>query len=290
MNKKECTILFAEDEIGIRENIAESLRYKFKDVFEAADGAIAYKLYEGHKPDIILTDIHMPNMDGMTLIKKIRETNVDIPIIVLSGASEHTLLLDAIKLNLVEYIIKPVTKNSLMNALDSATKRLSTRFDRYDYLTSVRTRRGLENDFELILQRHLDSKIRAGVIFVDVDNFKLINDSMGHLFGDKILQQIAKILTQNTRKNDILVRWGGDEFIILLDDINEDELQEIAKTLRYKVDNLEFEGYNDFTCSFGIDMLQATDTLDDLIGRVDKALLQGKKISKNCVVRYDVLS
>lgn len=111
------TLLYAEDEIGIQRNIHEILDCMFKDIYLAKDGEEAYKIYSEKKPDLIITDIKMPKMTGLELVKKIRETNPKVRIIITSAHTDLDYLLDAAELHLVKYIVKPITEEKLTTAL-----------------------------------------------------------------------------------------------------------------------------------------------------------------------------
>jgi len=111
------TLLYAEDEIGIQNNIFEILDCMFKDIYLAKDGEEAYKLYLEKKPDLIITDIKMPKMSGLELVKKIRETNPKVRVIITSAHTDLDYLLDATELHLVKYIVKPITEEKLSLAL-----------------------------------------------------------------------------------------------------------------------------------------------------------------------------
>ena len=117
MTQIKQTILLVEDEEGVRKNIAQYLRIQDKHVIEAENGKVAYELFEKSEPDLIITDISMPIMDGLSLIEKIRLTNTKIPIIVLSAHSDTQKLLRAVKLNLTDYIIKPINRVALKNLI-----------------------------------------------------------------------------------------------------------------------------------------------------------------------------
>ena len=119
---KSMTILYAEDEIGIRENIADSLRYYVKEVFEASNGEEAYTIYSNEKPDIILSDIHMPIVNGIEFVKRIREENRDIPIIMITAHTDKKYLLEAVELHMEKYIVKPVDIDELFETLEKCVE------------------------------------------------------------------------------------------------------------------------------------------------------------------------
>lgn len=112
------TVLYAEDDTGIRINISEMLSLFFKSVYLAKNGIEAYELFLEKKPDLIITDIKMPLMDGIELAKKIRQKEPKAQILITSAHTEVDYMLEAIELSLVRYIVKPITETKLMDALN----------------------------------------------------------------------------------------------------------------------------------------------------------------------------
>jgi DNA-binding response OmpR family regulator len=112
------SVLYAEDEVGIRENIADSLGYYVKEVLQASNGAEAFDLYESNKPDIILTDIHMPVLNGIEFVKKVRQIDRDIPIVMITAHTDKKYLLEAVELHMEKYIIKPIELEPLFEVLE----------------------------------------------------------------------------------------------------------------------------------------------------------------------------
>ena len=115
---QKLTLLYAEDEEGIRKNIADSLSYYIKEVVEACDGVEAYELYLQKKPDIILSDIHMPNLNGIDFVKKVRQENRDIPIVMITAHTDKEYLLEAVELKMEKYIVKPIELETLLDVLE----------------------------------------------------------------------------------------------------------------------------------------------------------------------------
>ena len=107
------TLLYAEDEEGIRKNIADSLSYYVKEVIEATNGQEAYELYLQKKPDIILSDIHMPILNGLEFVKKVRAKDKKIPIIMITAHTDKEYLLQAVELKMEKYIVKPIDLEAL---------------------------------------------------------------------------------------------------------------------------------------------------------------------------------
>jgi len=115
---KNISILCVEDEFGIRQSIVNTLKYYFKDVYEASSGKEAFELYEYYKPKIIITDIQMKDGDGIELVKKIRQCDSETMLIMLTAHSTEEYLMDLINLNINHYILKPLNLTKLSIALE----------------------------------------------------------------------------------------------------------------------------------------------------------------------------
>ena len=111
------TLLYAEDEEGIQNNIHEILDCMFKDIYLARDGEQAFRIYEEKKPDLIITDIKMPRLNGIDMVKKIRERDSKTRIVITSAHTDLDYMLDATELHLIKYIVKPITEDKLTQAL-----------------------------------------------------------------------------------------------------------------------------------------------------------------------------
>lgn len=123
-NFKNFTILYIEDDDGVRTINLRFLNRMFKKVYEAVDGEEGYLLYREFKPDIILTDVNMPKLDGISLAKRIRLNDNKVKIIISTAFSDKKYLLDAVELNIERYLIKPLTSRNLLPALTKAVSSL----------------------------------------------------------------------------------------------------------------------------------------------------------------------
>lgn len=124
-NLKNLTVLYVEDDDEVRENITQSLSYFVKHIESASNGNEAYALYEKLSPDIIITDIDMPGINGLELAVKVREIDKFIPIVVITAYTTEEFLLDAVSLHLERYIVKPVSLTKLKDCLESCYERLT---------------------------------------------------------------------------------------------------------------------------------------------------------------------
>lgn len=149
---------------------------------------------------------------------------------------------------------------------------------------------GLANrlHFTMVYQHAINTARRGdnplGIIFFDIDHFKKINDENGHLVGDTVLKHIADIVRQRMRKSDIVARWGGEEFLILMPDTDLDEAISLAEMLRKAIDAEEFEGIGNVTCSFGVSVLEEGEDGEELLKRADERLYEAKENGRNKVV------
>ena len=114
---KNYTILCVEDEDGIRKRLVNTLKYYFKEVYEASNADVGYELYYEYKPSVIISDIEMPKKNGIQMVSEIREDDLSTIIIMLTACSSEEYLLNLINLNINQYILKPVTSDNLLNAI-----------------------------------------------------------------------------------------------------------------------------------------------------------------------------
>lgn len=156
-----------------------------------------------------------------------------------------------------------------------------------DPLTGLHNRRYLQEKFleakELADRYH----IPFSVIMIDIDNFKLINDRFGHEVGDRVLKALAKVLKIETRSADLVSRWGGEEFLILLSNTPLEGAERIAERLRRTVEFLRIKDLPPFTISAGVTSYKPKEKVEELLRRVDKALYMAKASGKNCVKILD---
>ncbi len=118
------TLLLAEDEAQLRESFKRVLLLYVDTVLTAADGEEAYTLYQKHRPDILITDIKMPRLSGLELVKRIRQKDPDIPIVVTSAYTDQDFLMESIRLSLIDYLIKPVKESDLSRVLGECARKL----------------------------------------------------------------------------------------------------------------------------------------------------------------------
>lgn len=156
-----------------------------------------------------------------------------------------------------------------------------------DYLTSLYNRKYLDEVTQREISRSNRYKSKLSCIFLDIDNFKKVNDSFGHDIGDKVLIGLANILVNHARESDICARWGGEEFCILLPDTGSTKALNIAERYRLSIENHTFENIGNITVSIGVTEYFSKMPINSMFINADKALYQAKRSGKNKVVCLD---
>lgn len=245
------TLLYVEDDLQIQKLIINMLARKFPQLtlLHAENGKNGLNLFSTKHPDIIVTDIRMPVMDGFQMIKEIKALDNDARIIVLTAASDTDFILDAVDLGINHYVLKPIKMEKFVAAIKHCLesvdmeRRLRKQNEEirhmayYDPLTGLPNRQLFNELIHLALaqaQRHNRNRLLA-VLFLDLDRFKVVNDTLGHSVGDKLLQAVAHRLKQCCQRDrDTVARRGGDEFIILLPEL--DSTQEAVRVAMKIID------------------------------------------------------
>lgn len=210
------TLLYAEDEIGIRQNIADSLRYYVKEVYEANDGEEAYSIYIDKKPDIILSDIHMPNINGLEFVTKIRQTNKNIPIIMITAHTDKEYLLQAVELHMEKFIVKPIDLDELFEALEvcvnilNINKKVLLKVDE-DYIYDYDLKELIYKDNNIILNKK--EMIFLEVLISNQNRIISYEELQEKVWVDDIMTDSAlRSLVRNLRKKlptDIIFNLSG---------------------------------------------------------------------------------
>lgn len=234
VEKPAATLLYVEDDHLTQELVIRILRRRFPqiNIVMAGNGKDGFELYTTHHPEIVVTDIRMPMVDGIKMAKKIKKLDKDAQIIVLTASDETNNILEAIDIGINNYVLKPINVQKLIRAIELCLDRISireqlkqkeeyiSRMAYYDHLTGLPNRQLFNEFFHKALAHASRNKLLLAVFFIDLDGFKKINDTLGHSTGDHLLKAVAERLKECcSREQDTVARWGGDEFIILLTDL-----------------------------------------------------------------------
>jgi two-component system cell cycle response regulator len=224
------TVLLADDSSTVRAIARMELETAGYSVLEAADGKQALALALEMQPDVVLLDIEMPVMDGYETVQALKADprTADVPVVFLTGRVSADDVVRALRLGGHDYLRKPPEAAELLarvsaalrvKALQDELRRRADELDRMsrtDHLTGLHNRRHVEEHLRALgaaAKRHAQP---LAVLLVDVDHFKRVNDTLGHTAGDQVLQVVSDRLRAALRLEDVLGRWGGEEFLLLL--------------------------------------------------------------------------
>jgi diguanylate cyclase (GGDEF)-like protein len=248
--KNTIALLYVEDSQAIRELVALLITRRFPQLklILAKNGQEGFDFYTKLRPDIILTDIRMPVMDGIRMAGKIKELDKKAKIIVITAFGDVDSLVESINLGINHYVMKPIKTEKLTAAIEQSLNDI--RMERqlrqqneyilqlayYDSLTGLPNRQLFKEILNQSLAHAQRHKRLLAILFLDLDRFKVINDTLGHAVGDQLLQAVALRLKQCCRRyEDMVSRRGGDEFIVLLPDLN--TVQEAVNVARKIIDS-----------------------------------------------------
>jgi len=291
-----AVVLIVDD---VRINL-QTLAHILKDQYTvkvASGGAQALELaVQEPIPDLVLLDVGMPDISGYDVCRILREdsTTVNIPIIFVTGKDSIEEEEYGLSIGAVDYITKPIHPS----IVKARVKTHITLKQQRDLLKSMAVRdqlTGLYNRHYLVdMMTRMVSEAKRHqqplcVVMVDIDHFKEVNDSFGHLEGDKVLQKIAKILQNGARKEDIVARFGGEEMVLVLNNCPLEEAAIKAEKLRKEIELSEPEGIT-IRASFGVAQMSAlNDTCEKLVKSADDALYEAKAKGRNRVEIFSTL-
>ncbi|HEB94987.1 MAG TPA: GGDEF domain-containing response regulator [Sedimenticola thiotaurini] len=247
--------------------------------------------------DLVITDHNMPGFDSSAALRLIKRHSPDLPVIIVSGSIGEEFAVAAMKAGAHDYLMKGNLKR-LVPAIDRELRDAETRRARrraeeeirhlafHDPLTGLFNRR----EFERRLERALVSGRETALLYLDLDQFKIINDTSGHVAGDELLRQLAHLFKSHIRAGDTLARLGGDEFGILLERCGEEQAERIAEKIRDAISGFRFVWKGKpfgIGVSIGLVMIGREHlSLDEALSRADMACYAAKDRGRNRVHRY----
>jgi len=300
-------ILVADDSEMTRMILQGRLTQWGYKIVNASDGQEAWDILQRkNRPRIILLDWMMPNMNGIELCKRVRQKIKEpyIYIILLTAKKGKGHLIEGMEAGADDFISKPFDPHVLKVRLRAGTRitklqdeliaaREELRIQAtHDSLTQLFNRSALMNMMTRELSRSQRDGSSVGILMVDIDYFKSINDSYGHLVGDNVLEKLAVQMKQCTRRYDAIGRYGGEEFIIVLPQCGEDEIVRVAERLRQTVCNQPYDtGINQIPVTISVGATWAIPSEqncseEDLIRVADTALYAAKHQGRNRTVVY----
>jgi len=289
---KSVHVLYVEDDEILRDTMLTALEMYFKKVVTAKDGKEALALFEKEHFDLVITDIAMPNMDGMEMLRQIRQIDGDVPVVITSAHNELHYFQSAIGNGVDGYLIKPIDFREFDTLFEKIMKKITKRRDREHYLlTQIKKAEcdqltGLYNRYKIdaLYTQLLADTNKLSIALIDIDHFKQINDRYGHLFGDKVLMRCAELFRGTLPPSADIGRWGGEEFIVLFPKTDQNSAKAYIETIQKALEKLDLDMENKITISAGVSQYRPKDTLHTMIDRADHALYKAKSSGRNRVI------
>jgi diguanylate cyclase (GGDEF)-like protein len=302
---KELKLLYVEDDENARSSTLKILSRFFKDIFLASDGVEGYEIFKKGGIDIVISDINMPNENGIDMCRKIREDESEIPLLLLSAYNDSEYFIDAIKIGIDCYLLKPIDIEQFLEATAKAVDRivLKRELDDYkthleqkvqsqtqvikesyykDFLTSLPNQAKLKEEFE-------KSNKKAGhLILLDIVNFSAINKEYGKLFANEVIISISKELPKLLKDGMKLFRGDSDCFLISLDIDEKEKVVEFSKSILEHFDHTYIDVVgSDIKVNFSIGISRSEESFFDTLVHLDYALDFSKKIGKRHYEYYE---
>ena len=299
-------ILIAEDDNVTRHILEKSVTEMDFEVVSCKNGHDAWKILQSENaPHLLILDWMMPGMDGLEICRKVREQAKEpyTFILLLTSKGEQDDFVKGMEAGADDYVVKPFNHNDLRVRLKAGRRIVELNEEllyvrdnlekqaTHDKLTGLYNRHFMVEILEKEFSRALRHQSDLSCLLLDLDNFKDVNDTFGHTFGDLVLREFSAGLEQNIRKSDISIRYGGEEFMVLLPNTGIAGAQNIAEKIRATCEKKRYDdGHNSttVTVSIGIASIKQHQLIDDkeIVACADKALYRSKAEGRNRITVY----
>ncbi|MCB9610966.1 MAG: diguanylate cyclase [Sandaracinus sp.] len=295
-------VLIIDDSEAIHALLDVRLRDESLELIHALDPRRGLELARAHSPDVILLDVDMPDQDGFEVLESLRgypETKL-VPVLFLTGAMDTETKVRGLELGAMDYITKPFEVAELKARVRAALRVKALQdellaFGRIDPLTGLWNRRYFDSRLAQEVSEALRTQRALGLLMIDADHFKRINDTHGHPAGDAVLQQLGAWTTHAVRATDVVCRYGGEELAVLLPGADRNPGLTVAERVLHAVRNgtVRHEGIElRVTVSIGLAWLDSWNVLDPkacattLLRHADRALYDAKRAGRDRVVDF----
>jgi diguanylate cyclase (GGDEF)-like protein len=241
-------------------------------------------------PELLLVDMYMPGCNGLELARIIRqqEVYVSTPIVFLSAETDVEKHLEAMQLGADDFLIKPIKPAHLISSVTARVQRyrILRSFMVRDSLTGLLNHTKIKEELETELMRSQRQKSSLSFAMLDIDFFKKVNDTYGHPAGDRVIKSLSRLLQQRLRKSDVIGRYGGEEFAVILKDTDADSAASILDEIRKAFEQVvQHDERGDFyvTISCGVAGYPGFSSAADMNNAADRALYEAKHGGRNRV-------
>ncbi len=296
------SVLMVEDQSYDSEKVEKTLFKDKSSVTIVESGSEAMQKIMANKYDLMIVSLNLETEDGLRLCSHLRSTERtrSIPILMVAAEDDMSRIAHGLEIGAHDYIMRPIDGNELLARVRTQVRRkrfqerlkssyeISLSMALTDALTGLYNRRYFDVHFQKLLQKNERSRKPLGILIVDIDNFKAVNDTYGHGVGDEILKEFAHRIQDRLRGFDMVARMGGEEFVVLLPDVTEDMAHTVAERLRSVIADKPFkckvpDGALKITTSLGGTIVKAGTKVDalDALKEADDALYAAKEGGRN---------
>jgi diguanylate cyclase (GGDEF)-like protein len=261
------------------------------DTLAINDPGKLFEALESYRPDLILTDMHMPNYNGIEATRVLRQMPdyTSLPIVYLSAESDVGLQVEALRLGGDQFLIKPFNPVLLAAVVQTKIERYreTQRSSHIDGLTGLLNHTAAKSRLKSMVAK-AGKKGALTAAMIDIDLFKSINDTYGHPVGDQVIRGLAWLLKGRLRSTDLIGRYGGEEFLIALQEISHEDAIRVIDRIRSDFATLPHAhpgGVLHATFSAGVASYPESRTAEALTESADAAMLRAKSLGRNCVER-----
>lgn len=287
-------ILVVDDEKVNIQLLVNQLTLANYEVSSAANGIIALDMIEKDQYDLVLLDVMMPKLSGYEVCRILRKTysNYELPILILTAKNQPHDIITGFEVGANDYLTKPFEKSEMLarvKTLLELKKSVAEAIENAvlantDVLTDLDSRRHLFNRGYSLFETAKRASTDLSVLMMDIDHLKRINDLHGHDIGDEVIKAIALNIRASLRENDIVGRYGGEEFTAILPDTDEAEAIVVAERVLEAVRSIDIRSKGvriDSSISIGLATLAIHDSLESLIRAADNKLYEAKRNGRN---------
>ena len=272
----------------------DSSQFELTHVRSLQEALGQFSLNEYH---VVLLDLNLPDSRGLKTVQEFLQADSNTPIIVLSGQDDEAMAIESVQVGAQDYILKGDTsgrhlRRSIRYAIERKRTELElSRLALYDELTGLPSRTLLRDRWNGVTARAQRSKCWTAVLMIDLNKFKAINDTHGHLAGDRVLQEVAKRVTARLRGGDTVSRFGGDEFVILLENIrNRNDADKVASKVRAVIQEPMNLGFGSFTVTASVGLAVShnllEESLEHVIEMADRDMYARKNVREAETVQF----
>ena len=294
-------ILLIEDKEYDKDKIVEALSVDLSIVMTAENGIKAMEMVSSQDFDILMVSLNLKDEDGLRLCSHLRsnERTRSLPIVMIADEKDMPRVAHGMEIGAYDYILRPLEKSELLARVRTQIRRkrfqerlrssyeISLSMALTDPLTGLYNRRYLEVHLDKLIESNNHSKKLLAVLMMDIDLFKQVNDIHGHNIGDEVLKVFSERLRNNVRSFDLVARFGGEEFVVILPDVSPERAYMIAERLRRSISDTPIKcsaegGSIPVTASIGGAIIESGNhNIEQVLDRADKCLYQAKESGRN---------